>query len=151
MKLSISIVVSCVLLTACATTAPSSSSSGPPLSKLDNKALQSQFANEILTMKLMDNGAKLLCAQPDYLACYQITAAQCHTELAPYNAACLSMATQKVGKLGDAANQRRYAGVFSMCLAVQHLLIYQQSASQIATCLKDAQYDSAAAAAALLH
>ena len=69
---------------------------GNQTQRVNNEEISNEFAFEILLAKLKKNCESLICEQPGYLNCFNISSKQCYEETSPYRLECYDRASQKM-------------------------------------------------------
>jgi len=104
-----------------------------------------EYVSEIIEEKFKKNLSNVLCDQPSYLECFDITREQCIEELTEYNVECFNKAKEKVsGPLTNKKNGEKFGTIAMMCIALNHLSIHAENAEEIAGCMEKSSFDDAA-------
>jgi len=108
-------------------------------------AVTNELATQIVLNKVAANGERLLCSQPSYLDCLQISEAQCVSEAAPHKEPCLEFAKGKVPQFTSGEDAKSFGEFYAMCMAVRQISEYGERSQEIGSCLQGARFDAALA------
>ena len=95
---------------------------------------------EIMKEKYRKNGPSMLCDQPFYLSCYELTKEQCISELSDNSDKCLETANEKFPKI-TSGNRKDYSDYYIKCVLARHLLMHADKHEEIGMCMKEARLD----------
>ncbi|KDM89891.1 hypothetical protein EA58_20795 [Photobacterium galatheae] len=90
----------------------------------------------MFTEKLESNGPRVICDQPVYQKCYQISEANCVSELTPISQKCASYAQKKwpISSLNDA---EKHATYYFNCMIFNHFTVHQKDWHEAYYCLEE--------------
>lgn len=128
-----------ITLSGCAGNQPRQSAQTPDPRKQD---MIDELTSDIITAKLKENGTSLICEQPSYQNCFQISAQQCYRETNPYKEQCFNRAMQKTPDTGGKEGVRQLFGHYFVCIASKNLANHTDRMKEIGACLKTARFDT---------
>lgn len=121
---------------------------GPEEPDLDR--LQQELVIDVLKTKLRQNGAYILCDQPAYLACYDMSKHQCVLEVSKNNERCIQKADARFSEL-TYENREKYGAYYAGCIAIHHGMMHHDKVHAVAQCLDNASIDKEIAEKSLLR
>ncbi len=129
-----------VFLSACASTATKETPTPPapaPVKQTNSSELSAadQMVSKILSEKIAKNGHNILCAEPQYTGCYNITQQQCSAVLQPLNQVCLDQSVKQTGGSISSGNAKKVGAAFGACMALKHLLTLNTGMVETADCI----------------
>jgi len=121
-----------LLSSACAT-----QKSSTETKTVDNRG-RSIPTEQIIIDLMRRNGENLYCDQPDYPSCFNISKAQCLSELDPFIDGCADQALEKYPVLTGNNNQAEEMGeAFGACVLLKHFSLQQENIVKISQCLQN--------------
>ena len=112
---------------------------GCGLHTIQEDEVEGELAGEILQDKVTMNGEKILCDQPLYLECFNITKEQCYSEITPsIKQSCVKYVRSKTGKLNNQSSIQTFARSVMGCLYGKHLiLMHYKQREEIEKCMNN--------------
>lgn len=104
-------------------------------------SMKNEFVEEIVLKKFEENGEFILCDQPSYSRCFNISKDQCAAEIAPHKIKCMEKAKEKVPNMHEKEDITKFTSYFLVCMAMNQMLLHSDKVGEIGQCLKTAQYD----------
>ena len=120
-----------------------------PAPSAGNGEVGADLISAVMKKRFEDKGENILCDQPAYLQCFGISNAQCVSDQSAFKPQCIDYSAQKAGELQYGKNGKEYAGAFSSCMVMHHLVLYKGDLNELGNCLKTAKYDKEIAANSL--
>ena len=108
---------------------------GNQTQRVNNEEISNEFAFEILLAKLKKNGESLICEQPGYLNCFNISSKQCYEETSPYRLECYDRASQKMPDILNEADAHKFTTYFLMCITTKQMIAHSYNFKEINACL----------------
>jgi hypothetical protein len=138
-----------LLLAACVAPAPTkpatsaATTAAPPLSPaIDFTEPFSDATVDAVKEKFRSNAPNLLCDQPLYASCYNLSHAQCMAEVAELTPDCLSRADVSYPSIRMKADLQKYSQTVGTCLALGHLNRHSDRMQVLSQCIQGISFDA---------
>jgi hypothetical protein len=92
--------------------------------------------------KFRSNAPNLLCDQPLYASCYNLSQAQCVAEVAELTPDCLSKADIVQPTIRLKSDLKNYSQTVGTCLALNHLNRHREQMQMLTQCIQGISFDA---------
>jgi hypothetical protein len=93
--------------------------------------------------KFRSNAPNLLCDQPVYASCYNLSHSQCVTEVAALTPDCLGKADLAQPTIRLKSDLQKYSQAVGTCLALSHLNQHREQMQMLTQCIQGIDFDTA--------
>ncbi|GAB6261103.1 hypothetical protein [Photobacterium sp. 53610] len=93
---------------------------------------------DIFSQKLLKNGPRVICDQPVYLKCFQISEANCLSELTPVSKECGNYAEKK-WPIRSEEDVEKHAMHYFNCMIYQHFTFHRKDWHEAFACLENSK------------
>lgn len=107
--------------------------------KVETETVDAKYVS--LQNQLKVRGERMLCVQPDYLACYAVTQDECIEQSAPSTKECYAQTALTLGNINNELDKSPFLGSFAGCMMKNHIQQKQGNEQEIAICMQDATLD----------
>ncbi|BCE00130.1 hypothetical protein [Marinicellulosiphila megalodicopiae] len=104
-----------------------------------------------LHLMIQREGEKMLCAQPAYQVCFDVSKEMCEIETKQWVFSCLSDANYKVPTVYDKVTRGQFMGAYGACMINNHAFRRADEIEEVSKCMVNAPLDEELAIKALVE